>query len=234
MQLRSVGGPVCLPIVHVTLDVLAQQRLLIECTVAHIAAIPEVRVRAHVSGQLGDLHERFVALGALVRKDAVRFHVLRQMGLLLERFVGAQRTGEAAHAAVHEQVLIERRDLREFLRALRADVLLDLVVRLHVIVEVGDLREGATARRLDADERPFAGVQSPVVVEVGDLRERFAAVAANEGALIAMDALVVAQIGGLRESCGMWNGLRDCLLWFLFWILLPFWQNEQTNFLSTA
>lgn len=183
------------------LDVFAQQRFLIESTRAHIAAIPKVRMRSHVRRQLGDLHEGLLALGALVRKDAVRFHVLRQMRLLLKRFVRAQRTRKAAHAAVHEQMLIERRDLREFLRALCAHVLLNLVVGFHVIVEIGDLSEGPTARRFDADERSFAGVQTPMVVEVGDLGERFATVAADEGSLVAMDALVVAQIGSLRESC---------------------------------
>lgn len=46
----------------------------------------------------------------------------------------------------------------ELLRALTAYVLLDLVMSLHVVVQVGYLGKGPAAVHLDANEWPFARV----------------------------------------------------------------------------
>lgn len=64
------------------------------------------------------------------------------------------------------------------------------------------LGKGSSALGLDADERSFAGVQPTMVVQIGDLRERFAAVRADVWPDVGVDAFVIAQIGGLCESCG--------------------------------
>lgn len=81
--------------------------------------------------------------------------------------------------SMRPEVMVELRHRVELLRALTADVLLDFVVSLHVIVEVGDLSEGSTAVHLDADERTLASVQSSVVVKICDLSECFAAIVAK-------------------------------------------------------
>lgn len=70
---------------------------------------------------------------------------------------------------------------------------------LHVVVEIGHLGKGAPAVLFYADERTFARVKAPMVVEVRYLSECLATIFANEGSLVEVDALVVSQIGGLRE-----------------------------------
>jgi hypothetical protein len=81
--------------------------------------------------------------------------------------------------AMRAEMVIELRHRVELLRALTAHILLDLVVRLHVVVEVGNLSKGPSAVHLDADERSLASVKSSVVVEICDLRECLAAVVAK-------------------------------------------------------
>lgn len=81
--------------------------------------------------------------------------------------------------AMCAEVVVELRHRVKLSRTLTAHVLLDLVVRLHVIVEVGNLSKGSSAVVLDAHKRPLAGVESSVVVEIRDLRECFAAVVAK-------------------------------------------------------
>jgi hypothetical protein len=82
--------------------------------------------------------------------------------------------------AMRAKMVIELRHRMELLRALTAHVLLDLVVRLHVVVEVRDLSKGSAAVHLDADEWSLAGMESSVIVEICDLRESFATVNAKK------------------------------------------------------
>lgn len=207
------------------LHVLLEQRLLVERADAHRAPVPVLLVHHHVLIQVRQLQKLLLADLALERiATAVRAHVLLQLRLLLERLLRALRTVEVREAAVEQQMLVERRDLGEATRTLVAHVLLDLVVGLHVVVEVRhllgvaggfeiesvqctnsthatNLGKRSAALRFDADERPFAGVQSSMVVQVGDLGERFATVGADVRSHIGVDALVIAQIRRLRESC---------------------------------
>lgn len=76
-------------------------------------------------------------------------------------------------------MVVELRHSVEFLRALATNVLLDLVVGLHVVVQIGYLSKGPAAVHLDANKWSLACVQSSVVVQVCNLRESFAAVDAK-------------------------------------------------------
>lgn len=122
------------------LHVLLEQRLLVERTDAHRTPKPILLVHHHVLIEMRQLQEFLLADLALERiATAVRSHVLLQLRLLFERFLRALWAVEMGEAAVQEQMLVERRDLGEATRTLVADVLLDLVVGFHVVVEVGDL-----------------------------------------------------------------------------------------------
>lgn len=66
--------------------------------------------------------------------------------------------------SVCSEMMIKLRDCVKLLRALTAHVLLDFMMCLHVIVEIGNLSKGSTAIHLDANERPLARVKSSVVV----------------------------------------------------------------------
>lgn len=72
----------------------------------------------------------------------------------------------------------------KLLRTLTAHILLDLMVCLHVIIQVGDLSKGSAAIHLNAHKWTLAGVKSSVVVEICYLRECFAAVDAKRQGLI--------------------------------------------------
>lgn len=81
--------------------------------------------------------------------------------------------------SVSSKMMIKLRDRVKLLRALAAHVLLNLVMRFHVIVEISDLSKRSAAVHLDAHERSFARMKSSVVVQVGDLCESFGAIDAK-------------------------------------------------------
>ena len=70
----------------------------------------------------------------------VFLHVLLKVRLLLEGLVRTRRTIKSSNATVNQQMLIERCDLSESFRALIAHVLLNLMMCLHVIIQVGYLQ----------------------------------------------------------------------------------------------
>lgn len=72
----------------------------------------------------------------------------------------------------------------KLLRTLAAHILLDLMVCLHVIVQVGDLGKGSAAVHFNAYKWTLAGVKSSMVVEICYLRECFAAVDAKRQGMI--------------------------------------------------
>lgn len=123
-----------------SLNVFFQQHLLVKGACTHCASILELLMHNHVLIEMGHLQEFLFAYRALIRKtQSVRFHVLVQMRLLLKRFVrtlGAIETGEAA---VQQQVLIQRRYLGETTRTLIAHVLLDFMMRFHMVIQIGHL-----------------------------------------------------------------------------------------------
>lgn len=80
---------------------------------------------------------------------------------------------------MRSQMMVELGHSVELLRTLAAYVLLDLMMSFHVVVQVGYLGKRPAAVHLNANEWPFACVQSSVVVQVCYLRERFAAVDAT-------------------------------------------------------
>lgn len=121
--------------------------------------------------------------------------------------------------SVSAQVMVELCYRVKLFWALTANVLLDLVMCLHVIVEVGNLSEGTTAVWLDANEWSLACVQSPVIVEVCNLSESFSAIDTkirqkinltkweeihfkipDVGAIICVNSLMISQVGLLGES----------------------------------
>lgn len=119
------------------------------------------------------------------------------------------------------QVMIKLRHSVKLFRTLTANVLLDLVVRFHVIIKVGNLGKGSTTVHFDADERSLACVKTAMIVEIGDLSERFAAVDAkimtdylysvlqcnkfspflpNIWTIICVNSLVISKVRLLRKS----------------------------------
>lgn len=81
--------------------------------------------------------------------------------------------------AMRAKMMIELSHCVELLRALTTNVLLDLMVGFHMIVEVGNLSERSAAVHFDADEWSLARVKSSVIVEICDLSERFTAIVAK-------------------------------------------------------
>lgn len=65
---------------------------------------------------------------------------------------------------VRAQMVVQLGHRVEFLRTLTADILLDFMMSLHVVVQVRYLGKGPAAIHLDANEGPFSCVQSSVVV----------------------------------------------------------------------
>lgn len=122
--------------------------------------------------------------------------------------------------AMRAKMVIELRHRMELLRALTAHVLLDLVVRLHVIVEVRDLSKGSAAVHLDADEWSLAGMESSVIVEICDLRESFATVNAKKKFDYSRAEIELWRLWLTRRmadrSCGF---SRDCGDWLVERIL---------------
>lgn len=115
--------------------------------------------------QMGLLQEFLITFRAFKGKgQTMRFHVSVQLRLLFKGFFRTARTIVPGYAGVCLQMLIERRDLRKFLRALIATVLLNFMVGLHMIIEICNLSKRTTAFRFDAYERSFTRVQTTMII----------------------------------------------------------------------
>lgn len=129
------------PSLDMPLDVLLQQRLLIEATGTDVALVLELVVHLEVLVEVRLLQELLVALAALVGEgQSVRLHVRVQLGLQLEVLVRTTGAVVSRHSGMRLQVLVQRCHLRELLVANVATILLHLVVRLHMIVQIRHLK----------------------------------------------------------------------------------------------
>lgn len=139
----------------------------------------ELILRREAFGAAGDGAREKSSLGVPLDVPLELSFVVEESRAEVAGELTARRDLRLHSDSMRPQVMIQLRDRVEFLRALTAHVLLNLMVSLHVIVQVGDLRKRPTAIHFDAYEWTFAGVESSVVVEVCDLRKRFAAVDAK-------------------------------------------------------
>lgn len=91
-------------------------------------------------------------------------------------------------------MMIELSYCVKVLRALTANVLLNLMMSLHMIVEIGNLSKRSSTIHFDADKRTFASMKSSVIIEIRDLCECFTTVDADVRTIICVDSLVVPKV----------------------------------------
>lgn len=134
--------------------------------------------------------ESFGAAGRCAREESP-FSVSLNMSFELSFVVEERRTQSASVFAswsnlrldrdsVRAEMVIQLRHRVVFLWTLATDILLDLVVSLHVVVEIGNLCKRTTAVVFDAYERTFSCMETTMIVEVCNLRECLAAIDAKK------------------------------------------------------